>query len=540
MKGILAILVLSTLHIAAGDRDFYNGERNVQTIYGRVIDQDGNPLPARVELWYADLAPITEELGENVSADEQWNRNLFHATFSTEKGWYRLEAPAGKWLVRVSKGPEYEVKETIVTVNKTTDRGRPETDGVRLDWTLAHLYDMESEGWYSGDLHTHSTHSDGKNSVSQVAYSMIAGDVDFAALTDHNTLAGQEEWVELKSDEFLPLLGLEITTYATPESVKNQTSKGFGHQNVIGVSELVGAKDPKNASIWMRYIFSNWTDVQTAIDETHSKGGFYILNHPFWMGGWPNGTISTWGNIHDYDAIEVWNGWPVPFMNYNESTMSNTMAIQAWFEMLNAGNKVTGIGTSDTHDVYGLAGNNQPSYFRTVSGNARTYVHSGNLSEKSIMEALEAGKGFITSGWGPILLVDINGNEPGDIVNINGNETLPVHIRVLSNRPLADFADGIRVILGGQVVKALKTEEGAMTMDLNTTIDVNTKNDTWVVVQAFGQEPSMAITNPIYLDLPPHTSTWAFPEDAKNWTTTESAFPTQTVPDISINSLAEN
>lgn len=115
----------------------------------------------------------------------------------------------GKWLVRVTKGPEYEVKEAIITVNETADK-RSESDGERMDWELSHLDDMESQGWYSGDLHAHSAHSDGKNSVSQVAYSMLASDVDFAALTDHNTVAGLEEWAELKSDEFLPLPGLEI------------------------------------------------------------------------------------------------------------------------------------------------------------------------------------------------------------------------------------------------------------------------------------------------------------------------------------------
>ncbi len=539
--GFLAGLMLSSLLISAYARDFYNGEKNVQTVYGKIVDQNNNPLIARAELWYADLAPITEELGENISDKEQWTRNLHHATFSTESGWYRLEAPVGKWLVRVSKGPEYEVKEAVVTVNETTD-GRSESDGERMDWNLSHLYDMESQGWYSGDLHVHSSHSDGKNSVSQVAYSMQASDVDFAALTDHNTVAGLEEWAEFKSDEFLPLPGLEITTRALPNVVKNQISKGFGHQNVIGVSELIGAKDAKNDSIWLRYTFSSWIDVQAAIDEARTKGGLYMLNHPFWLGGWPNGTISTWGDIHDYDAIEVWNGWPAPFMpdTYaNESEMANTMAMQVWFEMLNAGNRVAGWGTSDTHDVYGLAGNNQPARFRTVSGNARTYVHSEDLSMGSVMDSLKSGKAFVTSGWGPILLVDSNSREPGDMIEVAENGSLPLHIQVLSNRPLGNFSDGIRIIQGGQVVKALQTVEGAMTMDINTTINLSTKNDTWVIVQAFNQEPSMAITNPIYLDLQPYgqwvSSQWAFPDGAKNWTATKDALPAQTVPDISLD-----
>ena len=110
--------MLSTLSQSALARDFYNGEKNVQTIYGKIVDQDGDPLVARAELWYSNLSPITQELGENVSEGEEWMRNLHHATFSTQDGWYRLEAPAGEWLVRISKGPEYTVKEAVVTIDE--------------------------------------------------------------------------------------------------------------------------------------------------------------------------------------------------------------------------------------------------------------------------------------------------------------------------------------------------------------------------------------------------------------------------------------
>lgn len=56
------------------------------------------------------------------------------------------------------------------------------------------------------------------------------------------------------------------------------------------------------------------------------------------------------------------------------------------------------------------------------------------------------------------------------------------------------------------MVKKVPTEDRVMAMDVNTTIDINSKNDTWLVVQAFNKEPSMAMTNPIFLDLPPHAA----------------------------------
>lgn len=72
----------------------------------------------------------------------EWMRNLHHATFSTQDGWYRLEAPAGEGLVRISKGPEYTVKEAVVKINKAAD-DRSIYGGERMDWMLSHLYDMK-------------------------------------------------------------------------------------------------------------------------------------------------------------------------------------------------------------------------------------------------------------------------------------------------------------------------------------------------------------------------------------------------------------
>ena len=44
--------------------------------------------------------------------------------------------------------------------------------------------------WYRGDLHAHSEHSDGANSVDEiVAYTRQVG-LEYFALTDHNTIEG--------------------------------------------------------------------------------------------------------------------------------------------------------------------------------------------------------------------------------------------------------------------------------------------------------------------------------------------------------------
>ena len=58
------------------------------------------------------------------------------------------------------------------------------------DVRLTHLYDGTTTGWYMGDLHQHTTYSDGKQTVDEVLMSNINNGLHFGFLSDHNTAAG--------------------------------------------------------------------------------------------------------------------------------------------------------------------------------------------------------------------------------------------------------------------------------------------------------------------------------------------------------------
>ncbi len=150
--------------------------------------------------------------------------------------------------------------------------------------------------------------------------------------------------------------------------------------------------------------------------------------------------------------------------------------------------------------------------------------------------ALKRGNSFVTAGqWGPILLVNSNGDEPGDEVRIRPGDELPLRIRIMSNRPLKGYPDGIRIIVGGQVVQTLATDEGAMTMNVNTRVRIDSPTDTWLVVQAFGAYPAAAMTNAIYIVTEPHadwgSKQWVFPPGAEDWNNPWPNVPEITVPD---------
>ncbi|MET0410378.1 MAG: hypothetical protein ABW217_03740, partial [Polyangiaceae bacterium] len=62
--GLSAALLSTAAAFAAPGEPLrlYTGERNRETIFGRVTDQNGKPVRAMVELWYYDISqPITVE-----------------------------------------------------------------------------------------------------------------------------------------------------------------------------------------------------------------------------------------------------------------------------------------------------------------------------------------------------------------------------------------------------------------------------------------------------------------------------------------------
>lgn len=60
--------------------------------------------------------------------------------------------------------------------------------------------DEPDTNWYKGNLHTHSYWSDGDDYPEMIMKWYNDNDYDFVALSDHNTLAEGEKWIEPEKD----------------------------------------------------------------------------------------------------------------------------------------------------------------------------------------------------------------------------------------------------------------------------------------------------------------------------------------------------
>jgi hypothetical protein len=129
--------------------------------------------------------------------------------------------------------------------------------------------------WWPGDLHTHTEHSDGEQSVLEVAHLAGAQGLAFLTVTDHNTVSHYADLPAAAASSGVVLLeGQEVTT-------------DRGHANAIGTSD--------------------WVDFRAPVAAWHASaeagGGVLTVNHPLagdcaWrLADPPPGTL-----------VEAWHG----------------------------------------------------------------------------------------------------------------------------------------------------------------------------------------------------------------------------------------
>ena len=106
--------------------------------------------------------------------------------------------------------------------------------------------------WLAGDLHCHTVHSDGADSIDTVAALAVSAGLDFLAVTDHNTTSHHRFLLPAGAYYGITLVpGQEVTTRR-------------GHANVFGAVGFVDFRDP--ADDWFRV--------------AQERGGLASVNHP--------------------------------------------------------------------------------------------------------------------------------------------------------------------------------------------------------------------------------------------------------------------
>lgn len=209
-------------------------------------------------------------------------------------------------------------------------------------------------GWYQGDLHLHTLHSDGKRTQQELVAEAVAQGLDFLVSTEHNTNSANLSWGSYARPNLLIVNGEEVTTTA------------FGHWNALGLdaTTLLDWRYAPQDSVIARY---------TA--QVHALGGLAIINHPFF----PDTVNRFRFGVRHFDGIEVWNGrWDA----------RNECALAWWDGLLRQGRPTLAVAASDTHTA-------APS--PNQLGRPRTVVQASGLSRAGIMQGLRRGRAYLVA-----------------------------------------------------------------------------------------------------------------------------------------------
>ncbi|MFQ5811375.1 MAG: PHP domain-containing protein [Armatimonadota bacterium] len=171
--------------------------------------------------------------------------------------------------------------------------------------------------WYKGNLHAHTTESDGELSPAQACARYREAGYSFLAITDHGKVSDTRHLRE--ADGFVTILGAE---YGGPGAPSDHTY----HIVVLDVP-----------ADWSRPS----DDAQEIINAANAAGALAFIAHPYWSG------------LHTEDVLALRNHMGVEVYNYTcyRGIGKGNSAIY-WDVMLARGVPAVGIAVDDSHGHY--------------------------------------------------------------------------------------------------------------------------------------------------------------------------------------------
>ncbi|MBI2434892.1 MAG: PHP domain-containing protein [Candidatus Hydrogenedentes bacterium] len=200
--------------------------------------------------------------------------------------------------------------------------------------------------WLKGNLHCHTTNSDGERPPQGVVDAYAQRGYDFLMLSDHDTLT---EPASVDARGMALLAGNEVTLNGP-------------HILHVGAREVV---DPL-------------PDRQRVLDRIAASTGFAIINHPNWERFYdhcPQDRLNAW---RGYTGLEIYNG-------VVRRQRGTPLATDRWDRLLGDGRRVWGFANDDSH--------------RPIDdGVAWNVVQCASREPGAILEALQRGRFYASTG----------------------------------------------------------------------------------------------------------------------------------------------
>jgi Tol biopolymer transport system component len=474
------------------------------TLRGRVIGEDGAPMPARIMVRASDDRAYTEDGGFHRM---MWVNKVHYAHTD---GDFEIEVPAGPVTVDAMRGFEY------APVTAATEVPAGGTGEMTLELRrFAGTEGVVERGWYASDMHVHDLH-EGRFGLTQEKFfrQLEADDVRVANALIHmdgTKLMGR--WDDLTGEPYRLSTDDRILYYT-------QEFRGsYGHVALLGLQRFImpligGARGTPYGPDVLKL---------RHIDAAHEQGGIAGFVHPY------NGPTDTPERAAGADIpvhVALGRG---DFFDVVSIASREMESAAIYYRLLNCGFRIAATGGTDNFSDVWL----DPS-----GGTARAYVHVNGappLTFGAWLDAVRAGRTFGTSG--PLVFLSVRDprdpsqregwREPGaEIALAEGDPTaFDVRVEVSSIAPLT----AIEIVANGEVVQRWEVtgtgqladpQVGADGQQVNAyewslTASVDLPRGGWITARAIGPPSKyvgdafpFAQTSPVYVvrDGVPYTS----------------------------------
>jgi hypothetical protein len=374
-----------------------------------------------------------------------------------------FELPSGAYQIEAHHGLEL----TPAVVDFSLAAGQKRT----IELGLEPVAGPESGRWLSGDDHIHLVREAADNDVFlrwlQAEDLSVGNFLQLQRQIDAATQYGFGRKAEARSPGFAIRSGHE------------SRSEFYGHVNVLGPEKLI-----RPLSVGMVYANSPEAYPFPNVLFKEGRGLGATVGYAHFDGSMKHSTLPMDLALASIDFIEVFQ--------------FGVLKTEPWYELLNAGFRVTGVAGSDFPANL--------SQFRPwpraipLLGPERTLIRGDVVADESAFDRWAKGvrSGAVVVSNGPLLDLTVSGQRPGAVLDWDGKSTtIKAVAEVWFSRPL----ESLELIVNGRTIASQPGDglERRLTLAAEIPID----RSSWTAARARGQrregEPQrLAHTNPVY------------------------------------------
>lgn len=230
--------------------------------------------------------------------------------------------------------------------------------------------------FYKGNLHCHTTRSDGRTAPQAQIAAYKARGYRFLCITDHNIYT---RLTGFDSDDFLLLPGMEINA---PPQAGNSTEYHILVLPGTRALRAAATKEPFRHDDRLELQALHTREyLQQLLDDAHARGNLLCVNHPAWSRVEYDQILA----LNHVFALEIFNFCSSVIENVGESTA-------CWDGVLRNGKRLWGLATDDTHNFYPCHHGGNDAFGGFIVVKAREFTAEG------IMEAVADGSFYASAG----------------------------------------------------------------------------------------------------------------------------------------------